>query len=292
MRLGIRFRWQLSEMKMYLFSVCMGCLVLESFSASFNMFSVQEVPPDPCYDEGGEPKQCIPDFVNAAFGKEVISSSTCGSPPSRFCKSTIDKDNRVIRNCFICDAQHPQRQHPTSYLTDLNNPNDLTCWMSNTYVQYPQNVTLKLALNKKYELTYISLQFCSSRPDSMAIFKSIDYGKTWIPFQYYSNHCKKMYGKSPRAIVTKANEQEALCTESYSNIEPLTGARVAFSTLEGRPSAYDFENSPILQDWITATDIMVVFNKLNTYNDENTDDDWSKGKLLLLTIRFRCRWPL
>jgi len=144
--------------------------------------------------------------------------------------------------------------------------------MSNTYVQYPQNVTLKLSLGKKYEITYISLQFCSARPNSMAIFKSMDYGKTWVPFQYYSSNCKKMYSKSPKAIVTKANEQDALCTESFSNIEPLTGARVAFSTLEGRPSAYDFDNSPILQDWVTATDVMVVYNRLNTYGDEHDDE--------------------
>ena len=33
----------------------------------------------------------------------------------------------------------------------------------------------------------------------------------------------------------------------YSDISPLTGGGVVFSTLEGRPSAYNFENSPVLQ---------------------------------------------
>lgn len=241
-----------------------------------NMFAAQQAPPDPCFDSNGQPRRCIPDFVNAAFSKEVVASSTCGSPPSRYCKSSTDTQGQVIRNCFICDANHPKRRHPASYLTDLNNPNNLTCWMSEPFVQYPQNVTLRLNLGKKYELTYISLQFCSARPDSMAIFKSVDYGKTWVPFQYYSSDCKKMYSKSPRAAITKANEQEALCTEAYSNIDPLSGARVAFSTLEGRPSAYDFDNSPVLQDWVTATDIMVVFNKLNTYGDEAVDDEGAR----------------
>jgi netrin receptor unc-5 len=240
-----------------------------------NMFAAQQAPPDPCYDESGKPTRCIPDFVNAAFSKEVVASSTCGSPPSRYCKSSMD-GGQIKRNCFICDASNPKRRHPPAYLTDLNNPNNLTCWMSEPFVQYPQNVTLKLNLNKKYELTYISLQFCSARPDSMAIFKSVDYGKTWIPFQYYSSDCKKMYRKSPRAAITKANEQEALCTEAYSNIDLQSGARVAFSTLEGRPSAYNFDNSPVLQDWITATDIMVVFNKLYTYGDEEANDEGAR----------------
>ncbi|GFO33198.1 netrin-1 [Plakobranchus ocellatus] len=147
--------------------------------------------------------------------------------------------------------------------------------MSKTYksVQYPNNVTLTLSLGKKYELTYVSLEFCSARPDSMAIYKSDDFGKTWKPFQYYSNDCRAMYNKSATGVVTKANEQEALCTEAFSQVDPLSGARVAFSTLEGRPSSANFDKSPALQDWMTATDIKLVFNKLNTLGDERRSSD-------------------
>lgn len=49
---------------------------------------------------------------------------------------------------------------------------------------------------------------------------------------------------------------------------PLTGGSVPFSTLEGRPSAYNFDNSPELQEWVTATDIKIVFDRLNTFGDE------------------------
>ena len=256
-----------------------GCLCLlgvvtsnSSFSDLFSRHSIL-IPEDPCYDEIDEPKRCIPDFINAAFGKTVKASSTCGTPASRYCRYSPDNKGNV--NCFICDASHNKRQHPSSYLTDLHNPTNLTCWMSEPFVQYPHNVTLKLSLGKKFELTYVSLQFCSARPDSMAIFKSMDYGSTWIPFQYYSSDCKKMYKKSSKTIVTKVNEQDALCTEAYSNIN-ISGARVAFSTLEGRPSAYDFDNSPVLQDWVTATDIMIVFNKLNTYGQDRKDSDMAR----------------
>lgn len=239
------------------------CPARASPGTVLSLFDLQ-APKDPCYDDRGESQRCIPDFVNAAFGKDVIASSTCGKPASRYCATEVGPGGKVTRRCDICDANHLHRQHPPSFLTDLNNPNNLSCWISEPVAQQARNVTLTLSLGKKYELTYISLQFCSARPDSMALYKSMDFGRTWIPFQFFSSQCKKMYGKSPRGIITKQHEQEALCTDAYSMLghnQPI-GARVAFSTLEGRPSAHEFDNSPVLQDWVTATDIMVVFNRL------------------------------
>ncbi|XP_077780448.1 netrin-1 isoform X4 [Podarcis muralis] len=237
-----------------------------------SMFAVQTAPqPDPCYDENGHPRRCIPDFVNAAFGKEVKVSSTCGRPQARYCVLAEKGDERS-RTCHLCDAADPKRARPAAYLTDLNNPHNLTCWQSESYVQHPLNVTLTLALGKKFEVTYVSLQFCSPRPESMAIAKSMDFGKTWVPFQFYSTQCRKMYNRPSRAAITKQNEQEAICTDSHTDMRPLAGGLIAFSTLDGRPSAHDFDNSPVLQDWVTATDIKVVFSRLHTFGDENEDD--------------------
>ncbi|KAM8991928.1 netrin-1 isoform 3-T3 [Guaruba guarouba] len=236
-----------------------------------SMFAVQTGQPDPCYDEHGLPRRCIPDFVNSAFGKEVKVSSTCGKPPSRYCVVT-EKGEEQVRSCHLCNASDPKRAHPPSFLTDLNNPHNLTCWQSDSYVQYPHNVTLTLSLGKKFEVTYVSLQFCSPRPESMAIHKSMDYGKTWVPFQFYSTQCRKMYNKPSRAAITKQNEQEAVCTDSHTDVRPLSGGLIAFSTLDGRPTAHDFDNSPVLQDWVTATDIRVTFSRLHTFGDESEDD--------------------
>ncbi|XP_011828541.1 PREDICTED: netrin-1 [Mandrillus leucophaeus] len=106
----------------------------------------------------------------------------------------------------------------------------------------------------------------------MAIYKSMDYGRTWVPFQFYSTQCRKMYNRPHRAPITKQNEQEAVCTDSHTDMRPLSGGLIAFSTLDGRPSAHDFDNSPVLQDWVTATDIRVAFSRLHTFGDENEDD--------------------
>lgn len=239
------------------------------------MFSSQQNPTDPCYDED-RPRRCIPDFVNAAFGASVEASSTCGTGgPTRYCDVTEQPGGTAgFGHCHVCDDSTPRRRFPASYLTDLNNPSNVTCWRSEPLVSSqsfsapPDNVTLTLSLGKKYELTYVSLQFCprAAKPDSIAIYKSMDYGKTWQPFQFYSSQCRRVYGRPNRATITKSNEQEARCTDSHrytggDGLGPV--GRIAFSTLEGRPSANDFDNSPVLQDWVTATDIRVVFNRLH-----------------------------
>lgn len=68
-------------------------------------------------------------------------------------------------------------------------------------------------------------------------------------------------------------ETRALCTSEFSDISPLTGGEVAFPTLEGRPSAYNFDNSKELQDWVTATDIRITLDRLNTFGDEVFGDE-------------------
>lgn len=161
--------------------------------------------------------------------------------------------------CEICDSKTAQMSHPASLLTDLSS--NQTCWISDSVVSFPHNVTLTLSLGKKFEITFVSLHFCSRLADSLAIYKSSNRGKTWTPFQFYSTECEKMYKRKPSVEVTRHNEQEVLCTNSH--IQSPLSQRIAFATLEGRPSAMDFEQSPVLQDWVTATDIRIVFNRLS-----------------------------
>ncbi|XP_046801940.1 netrin-A isoform X1 [Lucilia cuprina] len=261
---------------LWLAAVCLPFAQAIPSDVYLKMFAAQ-APSDPCYDDD-KARKCIPDFVNAAYGAPVLASSTCGmDKPQRYCEtaaSTLTGSMSQEMTCNICDNSNPQKRFSSLALTDLNNPNNVTCWRSEPIAPVsnpnapPDNVTLTLSLGKKYELTYVSLQFCpkAPKPDSIAIYKSSDYGKTWQPFQFYSSQCRRVYGRANRATINKHNEQEARCTDSHRHTSDimggLQGSRIAFSTLEGRPSAKDLDASPVLQDWVTATDIKVIFHRL------------------------------
>lgn len=64
---------------------------------------------------------------------------------------------------------------------------------------------------------------------------------------FISASCRDTYGVLEQRAAELGAETRALCTSEYSDISPLSGGNVLFSTLEGRPSAYTFDSSPELQ---------------------------------------------
>lgn len=63
-------------------------------------------------------------------------------------------------------------------------------------------------------------------PDSLALYKSSDFGKSWMPFQFYSSECKKIYGRLPNVEISKLNEQvESFKLVYYQKFKQMPGVR-------------------------------------------------------------------
>lgn len=222
---------------------------------------------DSCYDDEGAPSRCMPKFENVAFNRTVLASNVCGSTPEDYCMQTGS-----TRSCHSCDMSDLELNHNASLLTDFHRNEEPTWWQSQSMyygIQHPNSVNITLHLGKAFEITYIRLKFYTSRPESFAMYKRTEEDGPWLPYQYYSGSCKKTYGKDAKAFIRPGDdERTALCTDEFSDISPLTGGNVAFSTLEGRPSAYNFDQSVVLQEWVTATDLLISLDRLNTFGDE------------------------
>uniref|UniRef100_H3CXS3 Netrin 5 n=1 Tax=Tetraodon nigroviridis TaxID=99883 RepID=H3CXS3_TETNG len=146
-------------------------------------------------------------------------------------------------------------------------PIDLTCWTGGKGSDAGE-WTLTVPLGRRFEITYISMQFCQHRdpsePVSISILKSMDYGRSWRPMQHYSSDCRRNFGLPPQTVAhSRHQETEPLCSDPRPLQRQRGGMVLAFSTLDGRPSSPDFDHSHTLQDWVTATDIRVVFHRVS-----------------------------
>lgn len=112
------------------------------------------------------------------------------------------------------------------------------------------------------------MEFYSYRPESFAIYKRVRQNSSWEPYQFYSGDCRGIYHIEERKTADASDQTAPLCTSEFSEITPLTGGNVVFSTPEGRSVEKNFIRSAAFQEWVTATDIKFVLTRMNTFGDE------------------------
>ncbi|TNN88406.1 Netrin-G1 [Liparis tanakae] len=134
--------------------------------------------------------------------------------------SGINNENPYMCN-NECDATTKELAHPPELMFDFEGRNPTTFWQSSSWKKYPKplQVNLTLSWNKTIELTDdIVLTFESGRPEQMVLEKSLDYGRTWTPYQFYATDCLDAFTMEPKTAndLTQRTLLDIICTEDYS----------------------------------------------------------------------------
>lgn len=98
----------------------------------------------------------------------------------------------------------------------------------------------------------------SPRPGLWTLEKSSDYGKTWKPWQHFSDSetdCEIYFGRDSLKPIRK--DDDVICTTEFSKIVPLESGEIIVRLLNSRPSANNYFNSTTLQEWTRATNVRV-----------------------------------
>ncbi|BHF74939.1 Netrin-1 [Sparganum proliferum] len=258
-------------------SIVLSLVFLASAGATQPPFKViYESPRSPCYTDG-KAHQCTPPFTNVAEGIPVVATSTCGvrGHPEEVCKTWSEADGNKRTFCEVCDARNSSASRGADRLTDRHVASNQTCWVSDR-VAPGSTVNLSLALGKRFEIFYISLQPCGPLPDSIAIYKSSDFGRSWKPWQYFSSDCYRAFGlptsSEHNVQISSANIQEVLCVALRPplnhNSMGQTSNVIAFSTIIGRANSQPW--SPALIDWMTMTDLQISLSRFPKKSSAST----------------------
>ncbi|XP_016364529.1 laminin subunit alpha-5-like [Sinocyclocheilus rhinocerous] len=217
-----------------------------------------------------------PPYFNLAEGTKITATATCGVDENEqpiqdlYCKlvgGPVSGDpSQTIQGqyCDICTSKDTNRAHP------INNAIDGTerWWQSpplSRSAKYNE-VNVTLDLGQLFHVAYVLIKFANSpRPDLWVLEHSIDFGKTYKPWQFFASSkrdCIERFGQ--RTIKRINRDDDIICTTEYSRIVPLENGEIVVSLVNGRPGAMNFSYSPVLREFTKATNIRLRFLHTNT----------------------------
>ncbi|XP_031422129.1 laminin subunit alpha-5 isoform X2 [Clupea harengus] len=217
-----------------------------------------------------------PPYFNLAEGTKITATATCGEDENGrpiqdlYCKlvgGPVSGDpSQTIQGqyCDICSAGESDRAHPITNAIDGTE----RWWQSpplSRSVEYNE-VNVTLDLGQLYHVAYVLIKFANSpRPDLWVLERSVDFGKTYQPWQFFASSkrdCIERFGQ--QTIERISNDNDIVCTTEYSRIVPLENGEIVVSLVNGRPGAMNFSYSPVLRNFTEATNIRLRFLRTNT----------------------------
>uniref|UniRef100_A0A8B9CK18 Laminin subunit alpha 3 n=1 Tax=Anser brachyrhynchus TaxID=132585 RepID=A0A8B9CK18_9AVES len=227
-----------------------------------------------------------PPYFNLAETAGIWATATCGEKeeeeeeeeeaagggrrPELYCKlvggPAAAPLGRAIQGqfCDYCNAADPRKAHPITNAIDGTE----RWWQSpplSMGLKYNE-VNVTLDLGQLFHVAYILIKFANSpRPDLWILERSVDFGKTYTPWQYFAHSkadCLERFGKEANVPVRRDND--VICTTEYSRIVPLENGEIVVSLVNGRPGAKNFTYSSSLREFTKATNIRLHFLRTNT----------------------------
>ncbi|XP_075388843.1 laminin subunit alpha-3-like [Tenrec ecaudatus] len=221
-----------------------------------------------------------PPYFNLAKAAKIWATATCGEPepdggpprpqPEMYCKLVggppVPGRGHAVTGqfCDYCNSEDPQKAHPITNAIDGTE----RWWQSpplSSGAQY-NRVNVTLDLGQLFQVAYILIKFANSpRPDLWVLERSVDFGKTYLPWQYFARSkqdCVEQFGQQANQALTR--DDKALCVTEYSRIIPLENGEVVVSLINGRPGAKNFTFSHTLREFTKATNIRLRFLQTNT----------------------------
>ncbi|XP_037101771.1 laminin subunit alpha-5 isoform X1 [Syngnathus acus] len=217
-----------------------------------------------------------PPYFNLAEGTKITATATCGedeagkSVPDLYCKlvgGPVSGDpGQTIQGqyCDICRYGDSDRAHPITNAIDGTE----RWWQSPPLSRSTKfnEVNVTLDLGQLFHVAYVLIKFANSpRPDLWVLERSVDFGQTYQPWQYFSSakrDCIERFGQ--QTIERIYNDNDIICSTEYSRIVPLENGEIVVSLVNGRPGAKNFSYSPVLRDFTKATNIRLRFLRTNT----------------------------
>ncbi|XP_042299302.1 laminin subunit alpha-3-like [Sceloporus undulatus] len=225
---------------------------------------------------GSQSSLLQPPYFNLAQGATIGATATCGqdqegSPRAElFCKMVggpaAFPAGQAIQGqfCDYCNAADPKKAHPITSAIDGTE----RWWQSPSLslgLKYDE-VNVTLDLGQLFHVAYVLIKFANSpRPDLWVLERSVDFGRTYKPWQYFAHSkadCWERFGKE--ANVRVREDDDVICTTEYSRIVPLENGEIVISLVNGRPGASNFTHSPTLREFTKATNIRLHFLRTNT----------------------------
>ncbi|XP_076132765.1 laminin subunit alpha-5 isoform X1 [Alosa pseudoharengus] len=217
-----------------------------------------------------------PPYFNLAEGTKITATATCGVDENGrpiqdlYCKlvgGPVSGDpSQTIQGqyCDICTVDDSNQAHPITNAIDGTE----RWWQSpplSRSVEYNE-VNVTLDLGQLFHVAYVLIKFANSpRPDLWVLERSVDFGKTYQPWQFFASSkrdCIERFGQ--RTIERINSDNDVICTSEYSRIVPLENGEIVVSLVNGRPGAMNFSYSPVLRDFTKATNIRLRFLRTNT----------------------------